>query len=164
MKKLFLFLAFVFVFCAGAVSLRYWQVKQTPTIGDYSGQELFDRVNSYRESKGVSKLELDPMICDNLVERYLAVKDPNSGHAGFKEWVEKEGIKENGNYGLVGELYITTSQSPDTALEFWASSPGHRLTLEMKEMTNGCAYADNGTGVVVLGEKMIQAGSDIEKK
>jgi uncharacterized protein YkwD len=164
MKRLILFLSFVFVFGAGAVTLRLWQTSTTPTYGDYTGQELFDKVNSYRESKGIPKLELDPMICDNLVERYLAVKDPKSGHAGFKEWVAREEIKENGNYGLVGELYITTSQSPDTALEFWTGSPGHRLTLEMKEMTNGCAYANDGTGVVVMGEKLPTAGSDIEKK
>lgn len=164
MKKLLLFLSFVFVFLAGAVGLRLWQNSQIPQYGNYTGQELFDKVNDYRVSKGLTKLELDPMICDNLVERYLAIKDPNHGHAGFKEWAEKEKIQENGNYGLIGELYITTSKSTDTALEFWKGSPGHRLTLEMKEMTNGCAYAHDGSGVVVMGEKLPTMGSDLQKK
>jgi uncharacterized protein YkwD len=164
MKKLLIFFAFVIAFFAGAIGLRLWQVQTVPQYGDYSGQELFDKVNTYRVSKGLSELQLDPKICDNLVERYLAVKNPDSGHAGFKEWLAKEKIKEEGNYSLVGELYITTSQSTDTALEFWTSSPGHRLTLEMAEMTNGCAYAAKGTGVVVMGEKLPEAGANIEKK
>lgn len=34
-------------------------------------------------------------------------------------------------------------------------SPGRKLTLEKPELNIGCAYASDGTGVVILVEKLL---------
>lgn len=117
---------------------------------NYNGQQLFDAVNEYRQTKGVPILILDPVLCDNLVERWLAIKNPDNGHKGYEEWLKAEGISDNQKYGQIGELYVTGTETPQKAINFWQGSPGHRSTLEMKEMNYGCAYANEGIGVVIM--------------
>ena len=119
----------------------------------YNGQQLFDEINAYRQSKGVPVLELNPILCDNLVERWIAIKEPNSGHKGFEEWVKGEGISDNPKYGQIGELYVSGISTPQNAINFWVGSPGHKNTLEMKEMVYGCAYANEGAGVLIVASK-----------
>lgn len=120
----------------------------------YTGQKLFDAVNARRVSVSAPALELDPILCDNLVERWLAVKEPNSGHKGYAEWLKSEGIADNPKYGLIGELYVTAS-TPENAIAWWVGSPGHKDTLERKDMVYGCAYASDGTGVVIMAAKKL---------
>ena len=122
----------------------------------YTGQQLFDAVNEYRVSKNLSSLETDPRLCDNLVERYLAIKEPGSGHKGFEEWLKSEGIKQDENdnryYGLIGEMYVKDISTPENAIAWWLGSPGHKSTLERPELNKGCAYANDGTGVVIMAQ------------
>ena len=112
-------------------------------------------MNSYRSSVNVSELVTDPVICDNLVERYLSIKEPNSGHRGFEEWLAAEGIANNPSYGLIGEIYVKDVSTPNNAIRWWLGSPGHKSTLERPEFNSGCSYANDGTGVVILAEKKV---------
>lgn len=118
----------------------------------YTGQELFQAVNDYRASQNIPRLQLDPALCNNLVERWLAIKNPNNGHAGDEQWLKNEGLLGNSKYGQFGELYITAT-TPENAINWWIGSPGHRTTLEMKSMVYGCAYANDGIGVVEMATK-----------
>lgn len=115
----------------------------------YTGQQLFDAVNNLRTSKSLTKIELDPSLCNNLVERWIGVRKQDNGHKGLETWLKKENILGNPKYEKIGELYVTAT-TPQNAIAFWESSPGHRTTLEMQEMKYGCAYANDGTGVVIL--------------
>ena len=115
----------------------------------FTGDQLFEAVNEHRQSIGVGKLELDPTLCDNLVERWIAIKEPNNGHKGYEEWLANEGIADDPKYDLIGELYINAS-TPENAINWWLGSPGHKSTLEMDKMAYGCAYANDGTGVVIM--------------
>ena len=119
----------------------------------YTGEELFEAVNKHRASVGVGKLEIDPKLCDNLVERWLSVKEPSSGHKGFEEWLICEEIKDNPRYDLISEMYRKDVSTPENAIVWWLGSPGHKSTLEMKVMVYGCAYASDGTGVVIMASK-----------
>jgi len=151
MKKIILWiLAGIGVLGIIAGGLIFYGIK---TDYKYTGQELFDHVNEHRASIGVPTLELDPSLCDNLVERYLAIKSPDSGHKGFEEWLKAEGISDNPKYGTIGEIYIKDASTPEGAIAWWLGSPGHKNTLEMKEMVYGCSYASDGTGVVILAGK-----------
>jgi len=121
----------------------------------FTGQELFDAVNEHRKSVGAQELQLDENLCDNLVERWLAIREPGNGHKGFEEWAETEGLVEGGlakNYKLLGELYANGTQTY-WLIDFWVGSPGHRTTLENPKLNVGCAYASDGTGVVIVAEK-----------
>lgn len=117
------------------------------TKATFTGQQLFDQVNVYRKEHGKNELVLDPVICDNLVSRYLHVTSGDVGHQGFDEWASKEGIDKK--YSMGAELYIKDTASPEAAVTWWDGSPGHRLSL-LGDYTNGCAYALDGTGVIVV--------------
>ena len=47
-------------------------------------------------------------------------------------------------------MYVKDVSTPTNAINWWLGSPGHKSTLEMKEMKYGCAYASEGTGVVIM--------------
>lgn len=117
----------------------------------YTGQEMFDAINEYRASVNVQQLELDSGLCDNLVSRYLDIKEKGEGHKGFSEWLTEEGIKDNPKYGAIGEMYVAAT-TPQNGIEWWKGSPGHRKTLEMPTMKYGCAYANEGLAVVIMAE------------
>lgn len=126
----------------------------------YTGQDLFNAVNAHRKSVGVQELQLDENLCDNLVERWLAVREPGNGHKGYEEWAEGEGLTKDGvavepyktSTGIV-ELYILNATTTDWALSGWIGSPGHKSKLENAQINSGCAYAHDGTGILIMAEK-----------
>jgi hypothetical protein len=126
----------------------------------YTGQELFNAVNTHRKSVGVQELQLDESLCDNLIERWLAIREPNAGHKGFETWAEGEGLTKDGAavapYSTktgITELFIQNATTPDWAISAWVGSPGHRVILEKPELNVGCAYANEGDGVLIVSEK-----------
>lgn len=144
---------FVFLFGFRQANLG----KYKPDTGNFTGQQLFDAVNEYRQKNGLKPLTLNMYICDDLVQRYLDLTNPDAtyaGHEGFERWVEKnkESFKPQG-IGLMAELYIKDTTSPQAAIDWWNGSPGHKLVL-LGDFNVGCAYADKGTGVVVVGNKV----------
>ena len=119
--------------------------------GSYTGYDLLNAVNTHRKSIGVQMVKISEGLCDNLVSRWKAVKEGRQ-HEGFEEWVKQEGIQTEYGYKEVTELYIQTS-TPAEAISFWTGSPGHKIQLENPKWTDGCAYANEGYGVVVMGVK-----------
>ena len=118
--------------------------------GKYTGQEVFGAINRFREQNGKPILVIEPTLCDNLVQRYLDIKNPDKqyeGHPGFVRWVETEGLT---NY-ILAEVYVKDTNSPEDAISFWNGSPGHRTAL-LGDYKLGCAYANEGIAVVVLGD------------
>lgn len=121
------------------------------TGGSYSGEDLFNAVNEYRQSNGLNPVVTGEGLCDNLVSRWKAVKEGKQ-HEGFEEWVKNEGIQTNYGYQQVVELYILAN-TPADAIAFWESSPGHEIELDNPKWTDGCAYASEGAGVLIMGYK-----------
>lgn len=126
----------------------------------YTGQDLFDAVNAHRRSVGAQELQLDENLCDNLVERWLAVREPGNAHKGYEEWAEAEGLTKDGvavepyktSTGIT-ELYILNATTIDWALQAWIGSPGHKSKLENAQINSGCSYAHDGTGILIMAEK-----------
>lgn len=129
----------------------YRNANEGYTKATYTGQQLFDAVNEYRAANGKQQLVLDQYICDNLVDRYLKVNSGDVGHEGFVEWAKTEGIDEK--FAPIAELYIKDTATTQDAIDFWNGSPGHRLSA-LGDFTVGCAYANEGTGVLVLGNPL----------
>lgn len=126
---------------------------KTPT-GNFTGQQTFDAVNEYRQKNGLKPLALNMYFCDDLVQRYLDLTNPDAtyaGHAGFERWIEKN--KESfAGIAPIAELYMKNTTSPQAAIDWWNGSPSHRLVL-LGDFNVGCAYADKGTAVVMVGKK-----------
>lgn len=144
--------AFLSVVFLGIIVLVFGFAYRNANMGykkaNYNGQQLFDAMNEYRVSNGKTQLQLDQYICDNLVDRYLKVKSGDIGHEGFEEWVKNEEIDKR--FAPISELYIKDTATTQEAIDFWSGSPGHRLSL-LGDFSVGCAYANEGVGVVVLG-------------
>jgi len=119
--------------------------------GTYTGNDLFNTVNEHRVKNNLGTIKLSEGLCDNLVSRWQAVKNDKQ-HEGFEEWVKNEGIQSQYGYKQVVELYIK-SATPQGAVEFWSNSPGHEIQLDNPIWTDGCAYANENIGVVVMGNK-----------
>lgn len=117
----------------------------------WTGDDLFTAVNKHRQSVGISVLNMSPELCDNLVSRWQKVKEGKQ-HEGFEEWVKTEGIQTGYGYDSLVELYIQ-SATPADAIAFWVGSPGHKVQLENPEWKDGCSYASEGYGVVIMGTK-----------
>lgn len=148
--KLLLLIFFVSVTILSAkVGFRLGQ-QEIPNNHVFTGQEFFDAINNYRELNGLKEIELYTPLCSGLVERWQVLKDPDTfGHQGFDEWLAKTDPEV--------KLYVSevsSSGSENDTLDFvindLISSPGHRLAIEDPEATLGCAYAAQGTGVLVI--------------
>lgn len=141
----FILISFLFVFFVGSM-------RNGVGIGkSYTGNDLFNAVNEHRKKNNLGEIKLSEGLCDNLVSRWKAVKE-NRQHEGFEEWVKEEGIQTQYGYKQVVELYISSS-TPAGAIEFWTTSPGHEVQLDNSLWTDGCAYANENIGVVVMGVK-----------
>lgn len=145
------FATFLIVFISGVYVFALFKGNAVRWGRGYSGQDLFNAVNNHRKSIGVNEIRLSEGLCDNLVSRWQAVKEGKQ-HKGFEEWVKQEGIQTKYGYKEIVELYIQAS-TPAEAIAFWSGSPGHKIELENPKWTDGCAYANEGYGVVVMGVK-----------
>lgn len=125
-----------------------------PVVPTFTGQELFDAVNSYRKEQGLSAVKLDKILCNNIAQRYLNLKsgiEENVAHKGLDEWVEKY-VQPYGDYQL-DENYAW-GQTPESVIKQWEGSPSHRLSILDPESEIGCAYAAEGHAVIILGQKV----------
>ncbi len=145
------FITFLITLVFGAYGIGSLRKASLMWNANYTGEELFNAVNEHRGLVGAQEVVIGEGLCDNLVSRWQAVKDEKQ-HEGFEEWIEKEGIQTNYGYYQVVELYII-SQTPEDAIDFWIGSPGHKIQLENPVWTDGCAYAGEGYGVVIMGYK-----------
>lgn len=152
-KAAFVFTVFILF---GALSFLFGM--RQANIGQYAeeinvtvtGQEIFDAINKYRQSNGFTSITLDERLCDNLVQRYLDMTNPDNkyiGHAGFERWAQEQGLDTD--YQLA-EIYVSGIRSGAEAINFWVGSPGHKSAL-VGDYRLGCAYANQGIAVAVFG-------------
>jgi hypothetical protein len=118
MKKLYkigiILLALVSVLSVAAFTFIFYNIKYVDY--QYTGEELFQEVNAYRSHIGVQTLELDQLLCNNLVERWWAIKEPGNPHKGLEEWFDDNGITDNQKYGVYGEMYVKNVSTPANAI------------------------------------------------
>lgn len=120
-------------------------------VSEATGEEVFASINNYRQSKGLKPISLDVKLCDNLIQRYFDLTNPDNkyvGHAGFEKWVKDQGL---GNYDLA-EIYVVNIQTGGDAVKNWENSPGHKSAM-MGSYASGCAYVHKGIAVAILGNK-----------
>lgn len=122
------------------------------TQPNYTGQEILDAVNEYRQSKKLTTLKLDEELCNNVVNRYLVFKSPEAdkeGHPGFDAWADAE-IKKG--YRYVGEVF-SGEFTKEEVMSGWKGSPSHNEALVNPIYNRGCSYAGDYGVVVLLGAK-----------
>jgi len=148
--KWWIIIVCLLVFFSFRIGRAFPYVVPAPTPSatpNYSGQELFDAVNAYRESKDLPLIKLSPDFCNNIVSRWeIMSKAETVGHEGFEAWAFKylpAGVS-------VSEI-AGPGETPQELVNSWLGSPSHRLSLDNATFTWGCSYAAHGYGVMELG-------------
>lgn len=138
-----------------------------------SAQEmsLYNKMNDYRVSKGLTKLSLSDKLCKvaklhaENVDKNKKKIDKYSAHSWFKDsrWKEDKYINDNDGktenkpseitgYSSAGYeiIYFTTAGavSPDRALTAWQHSHGHNATILCKETFKGTVWTNCGVAIV----------------
>lgn len=156
MKKIIIIILSVFgvLFIGSAIYLTYI-IKNVDY--KYTGEELFATINKHRKNIGVQEIAQDPKLCSNLVDRWIEIRKRDNPHKGFNDWIKQQGLMVNGqyipNYKELWELFVVDISTPENAIVSWLGSPGHKLPLENPEFNVGCTYADDGTGILIIGKK-----------
>lgn len=125
-------------------------VQQTP---NYTGQEIQDAVNGYRQELKLPEMKTDSILCNNLYDRYAKMLSEDAlttGHPGFDDWADIK-IKDYG-YSLVGEVF-SPEPRVESVIDGWKNSPGHNAAITNPEYTRVCTYAGDRGVVMVLGAK-----------
>jgi hypothetical protein len=93
-------------------------------------------------------LSLDSRLCKNINILFTSAAKADKVNETFSKWVKDESL---GNM-LIGELWIKDISQPYFALDYWLKNPSDKMVLEKSELNRYCAYANNGTAVVVIAQ------------
>jgi len=145
------------------------QIKYDPTLSklrnyydqassSFTGDDLMREVNEYRSSKGLQIIQIDSDLCRNIfVPHEQAVEvvygRRTIGDGIFNPWFESDlqGVKDN--YLDLSGMILSSRKPIADAIYIWINSPPDRTNLEHEGFNSGCAYARDGVGVLVMGEK-----------
>ncbi|MEM4711402.1 MAG: hypothetical protein QXL18_05640 [Candidatus Woesearchaeota archaeon] len=116
----------------------------------YTEEDLLNVINQYRKSKNLKELKQSEALCDNLIKRWKKIKEGKQ-HEGFEEWVKNEKILEKG-YQSLAELNVV-AQTSSEAINVLLSNLENKKQLESENWEDICVYADEGIGIIILGQK-----------
>jgi len=127
----------------------------TPTpIVRVNGVQIFDAVNSYRVSQGLSKVELTSEMCNDIGQRAVDIFENQSNtHNGFEEWAN-DSVRSGYSVGELLVLNYSIDLKANMAVDAWLNSPSHKLVLTNPKWEEGCSYVDNKVIVMELGAKV----------
>jgi uncharacterized protein YkwD len=114
-------------------------------------ERLVDAVNAYREKKGLEPLTVDPILMK--VGRHAA---PHYNHCINGKWCWHR-ANEAGFRGWATDDIANGYESPEDAVQGWATSDGHARQMRGYFKMNGrwCNYKFNRIGVGISGRKYI---------
>lgn len=122
---------------------------------DWTGPELFEKVNEYRKKFGVNPLGLNDDLCSIASARVHQLLDRgyNDGHKGFEEMYQN---KDNSYYRYfekynISEFLVYSDEDPDDAVKQWENTLTHKTLLTGGQYTIGCSSAFSGIGVAIAG-------------
>ncbi|MBI4029389.1 MAG: hypothetical protein HY376_03410 [Candidatus Blackburnbacteria bacterium] len=109
----------------------------------FSSQDLWEAVNTYRTQNGVKTLTLSQEICFGISDRWKAISNNlinnRPGHEGGENFLQTQRSK-----GLLTNVEIielfTEANTPQEALTWWNNSPSHRLGLLDPQVNAGCTF------------------------
>jgi hypothetical protein len=126
------------------------------TTPHHTGQDLWEVVNAHRKNSEVQELQLDRELCNNLVGCWTSISQGDN-HEDLMAFLAKQGLVKDGQavapYKTIYELFAVKAVTAEKAVIGWTSSPGHKAALERAEFNVGCTYAEDGTGVLMMGWK-----------
>jgi uncharacterized protein YkwD len=137
------------------------RIKARPAVQlTRSEERLVKAVNAYREKKGLDPLTVDPKLMK--VARNAA---PYFSHCINGKWCWHR-ARECGFKGWATDDIANGYESPEDAVQGWATSDGHERQMRGYFNMNGkwCNYRFNRIGVGIYGRKYIAVFGRCDEK
>lgn len=121
-------------------------------IPNWSGPELWEKVNNRRKELGVNAMANQSELCTIASIRLNELLDLGEldGHEGFSNLPERrpdlKWIFEKYN---ISEFLVSGASSAEEAVSLWENTLGHKKLLTGGEYVWGCTYAQNSFGVAI---------------
>jgi uncharacterized protein YkwD len=118
------------------------------TVGTVE-QSIFDQINQYRASKGLSPFTRNSKIDSQakIHSQNMASGKTGFGHSGFSDRIKATGISYRGAAENVA-YNQGYKDSATQAVQGWLKSPGHRGNIEGKFNQTGIGVATNSKGAI----------------
>lgn len=118
---------------------------------EYTGEDVFNKVNEYRRSSNVGEISLDPNLCYLASFRLSQLLNLGKldSHKGFIDFDPANKFK----YEQVGEDLAYGYRTAKEVVDAWVKSPGHNLILKDPVNTIGCVAANRGFSVLIAGRE-----------
>jgi len=117
----------------------------------YTGVELWQAVQKYRQDHGVPEFKQDNILCTiaSIRVNQLIDLDRLDDHDGFSPLVDK--YKESGQltHHDVAENILSGFPTAQEAINGWDSSLGHQSLMQDGSFIYGCAAANYGFAVLI---------------
>jgi uncharacterized protein YkwD len=112
---------------------------------------VFDQINQYRTSQGLSKLTLNPSITKQarIHSQNMANGRVKFSHHGFEKRVKAIPLKYDSAAENVA-FNVGYNEPAKQAVIGWLNSPGHLKNINGKYKLTGVGVATNGKGEVYL--------------
>ena len=112
-------------------------------------EEILVHINKYRRSRGLSKLQMNPVITTEAEKhsRNMASKRAGVSHAGFSSRVKRIS-KQLGNVSQSAENVAFGYTSAKDVVNGWLHSPGHRKNIEGSFKLTGIGVAKDKAGTL----------------
>ncbi|BAZ17101.1 allergen V5/Tpx-1 family protein [Calothrix sp. NIES-4071] len=135
------------------------QVAQSTTVKtDTLEQSIFEKINQYRTSKGLSRLARNTKIDDHARSHSQDMANGKTpfGHQDFSNRVKSIGIAYSGAAENVA--YNQGYKDPATqAVQGWLKSRGHKKNIEGNYSQTGIGVAANSKGEIYFTEIFINS-------
>jgi uncharacterized protein YkwD len=123
-------------------------VTEKNSFSDLEGEILF-HVNKYRRSKGLSKLQMNPVITTEAEKHSSNMASKRSGfsHAGFSSRVKRISNQLGSVSGSAENVAFGYTSAKDV-VNGWLHSPGHKKNIEGSFKLTGIGVAKDRTGTL----------------
>ena len=112
-------------------------------------EEILFQVNKYRRSKGLSALQMNPVIATEAEKHSsnMATGRSGFGHAGFSSRINRISNKL-GSVSNSGENVALGFITAKEVLHGWLQSPGHKKNIEGRFKLTGIGVAKDRSGTL----------------
>lgn len=123
----------------------------SPQPDYYTGVELWNEIQKYRQEHGVPQLKQENTLCTiaSIRVNQLIELGKLDNHDGFGPLVDQFKEDEKINYSNIGENILSGYPTAKEAVNAWDGSLGHQALMREGAYVWGCAAANHGFAVLI---------------
>lgn len=127
------------------------QMNQPTVSSPYTGEDVWQKLNEYRQAQGAPTLKLSEVACTDITGRWIMEHDKKVySHDGMREFAQKQYQARRWLNGFIPAELLARSPSLEGTIKVLADSPSHRFIMSDPKYQYGCAYSRDGFTVIFL--------------